>query len=59
MSLRGIITYIMDLFGKDDEKVGLFLSEIRLKHIKVNSKGSKQIIYGNGFLFKEHAHNSI
>jgi hypothetical protein len=50
MSLWGISTYVMDLFGKDDEKVGLSLSKIRLKHVKVNSKGSKQIIYGNGFL---------
>jgi hypothetical protein len=32
----------MDLFGKDDEKAGLSLSEIRLKHVKVNSKGSKK-----------------
>jgi len=41
MFLRGISTYVMDLFGKDDEKAGLFLSEIRLKHVKVNSKENK------------------
>jgi len=41
VSLRGISTYIMDLFGKDDEEASLSLSEIGLKHVKVNSKGSK------------------
>jgi hypothetical protein len=46
---QGIITYVMDLFGKDDEKAGLSLSEIRLKHVRVNSKGSINMIYGNGF----------
>jgi len=40
MSFRGISTYVMDLFGKDDEKAGLSLSEIGLKHVKVNSKSS-------------------
>jgi hypothetical protein len=41
MSLRGIDAYIMDLFGKGAEKAGLFPSEIRLNHVKVDSTRRK------------------